>query len=30
MSTGGLLVARVAMKPLATLNRPVLQDRRRR
>jgi chorismate synthase len=25
MSTGGLLVARVAMKPLATLNRPVLQ-----
>lgn len=25
MTTGGLLVARVAMKPLATLNRPVLQ-----
>ena len=25
MSTGGLLVARVAMKPLATLNRPVLK-----
>jgi chorismate synthase len=25
MSTGGLLVARVAMKPLATLNRPVLR-----
>jgi chorismate synthase len=25
MSTGGLLVARVAMKPLATLNRPVLE-----
>ena len=24
MSTGGLVVARVAMKPLATLNRPVL------
>ena len=24
MSTGGLIVARVAMKPLATLNRPVL------
>jgi chorismate synthase len=24
MSTGGLLIARVAMKPLATLNRPVL------
>ena len=30
MSTGGLIVARVAMKPLATLNRPVLGDRRRR
>ena len=30
MTTGGLLVARVAMKPLATLNRPVLQHRRRR
>ena len=25
MSTGGLVVARVAMKPLATLNRPVLK-----
>ena len=25
MTTGGLLVARVAMKPLATLNRPVLR-----
>jgi chorismate synthase len=25
MTTGGLLVARVAMKPLATLNRPVLK-----
>ena len=25
MSTGGLLSARVAMKPLATLNRPVLK-----
>jgi chorismate synthase len=25
MSIGGLIVARVAMKPLATLNRPVLQ-----
>jgi chorismate synthase len=25
MSTGGLLVARAAMKPLATLNRPVLK-----
>jgi len=25
MSTGGLIAARVAMKPLATLNRPVLQ-----
>ena len=25
MSTGGLVVARVAMKPLATLNRPVLE-----
>jgi chorismate synthase len=25
ITTGGLLVARVAMKPLATLNRPVLQ-----
>jgi chorismate synthase len=25
MSTGGLIVARVAMKPLATLNRPVLE-----
>jgi chorismate synthase len=25
MSTGGLMVARVGMKPLATLNRPVLQ-----
>ncbi|MFZ4515172.1 MAG: chorismate synthase [Acidimicrobiia bacterium] len=25
MTTGGLLVARVAMKPLATLNRPVLE-----
>ena len=25
MTTGDLLVARVAMKPLATLNRPVLQ-----
>jgi chorismate synthase len=25
MSTGGLIVARVAMKPLATLNRPVLK-----
>jgi chorismate synthase len=25
MSTGGTLVARVGMKPLATLNRPVLQ-----
>ena len=25
MSTGDLLVARVAMKPLATLNRPVLK-----
>ena len=25
MSTGGLLVARVAMKPLSTLNRPVLR-----
>ncbi len=25
MSTGGLIVARVAMKPLATLNRPVLR-----
>ena len=25
MSTGGLVVARAAMKPLATLNRPVLQ-----
>jgi chorismate synthase len=24
MSTGGLIVARVGMKPLATLNRPVL------
>ena len=30
MTTGALLVARVAMKPLATLNRPVLRDRRRR
>ena len=30
MTTGDLLVARVAMKPLATLNRPVLQDGRRR
>jgi chorismate synthase len=25
MSTGGLVVARVGMKPLATLNRPVLE-----
>src|SRR5215467_6223393 len=25
MTTGGLLVARAAMKPLATLNRPVLK-----
>jgi chorismate synthase len=25
ISTGGLIVARVAMKPLATLNRPVLR-----
>src|SRR5205085_5982715 len=25
MTTGGLLVARVAMKPLSTLNRPVLR-----
>jgi chorismate synthase len=25
MSTGGLLVARASMKPLATLNRPVLK-----
>jgi chorismate synthase len=25
MSIGGLVVARVAMKPLATLNRPVLE-----
>ena len=25
MTTGGLLVARLAMKPLATLNRPVLR-----
>jgi chorismate synthase len=25
MTTGGLVVARVAMKPLATLNRPVLR-----
>jgi chorismate synthase len=25
MSTGGMLSARVAMKPLATLNRPVLK-----
>ena len=25
MSTGGVLVARAAMKPLATLNRPVLK-----
>jgi chorismate synthase len=25
MSTGGLVVARVAMKPLSTLNRPVLK-----
>ena len=30
MSTGELLVARAAMKPLATLNRPDAQDRRHR
>ncbi len=30
MTTGELLVARAAMKPLATLNRPTLEDRRRR
>ena len=30
ISNGALLVARVAMKPLATLNRPVLADGRRR
>ena len=30
MTTGELLVVRAAMKPLATLNRPTLEDRRRR
>ena len=30
MTTGELLVARAAMKPLATLNRPTLGDRRHR
>ena len=30
MTTGELLVVRAAMKPLATLNRPGAQDRRRR
>ena len=29
MSTGGPIVARASMKPLATLNRPVARDRRR-
>ena len=30
MTTGELLVVRAAMKPLATLNRPTLEDRRHR